>query len=141
MRRYYVAYSNNAKERKDAIVSGLQSENSKAFLELRDKYANESLEEFVMNKNETEKIIEYHDEIVQKLDPIYMEPEHNFVKAHFYAPSKRIFGNEADTYWINTLVLWVITLATYFLLYFRILRRLLDSGDALMGKKHKSSIS
>ena len=141
MRRYYVAYSNNAKERKDAIVSGLQSENSKSFLELRDKYANESLEEFVTNKNETEKVIEYRDEIVQKLDPIYMEPEHNFVKAHFYAPTKRVFGNEADTYWINTLVLWVITLATYFLLYFRILRRLLDSGDAAMGKKHKSSIS
>ncbi len=141
MRKYYVAYSNKAKEKKDALISGLQSENSKAFLELRDKYANEALEEFVVNKNETEKIIEFRDEIVQKLDPIYMNPEHNFVKAHFYSPVKRIFGNETDTYWVNTLVLWFITLSTYFLLYFRVLRKILDSGDAAMGKKHKSSIS
>ena len=141
LRKYYVAYSNNAKERKDAIVSGLQSECGRSFLELRDKYANKSLEEFVTNKNETEKIIEYHDEIVQKLDPIYMEPEHNLIKAHFYAPSKRIFGYEADTYWVNTLVLWFITLATYLFLYFRILRKILHSGDTALGKKHKSSFS
>jgi hypothetical protein len=141
MRKYYVAYSNKAKELKDALISGLQAENSKAFLELRDKYANEALEEFVVNKNETEKIIEYRDEIVQKLDPVYMNPEHNFVKAHFYSPVKQIFGNETDTYWVNTLVLWFITLATYFLLYFRVLRKILDSGEAAMGKKHKSSIS
>ncbi|HQM68775.1 MAG TPA: ATP-binding cassette domain-containing protein [Bacteroidales bacterium] len=141
VRRYYVAYSNKAKERKDALILKLQSENSKGFLELRDKYANESLEEFVINKNETEKIIEYNDEIVQKLDPIYMEPEHNFIKAHFYSPVKRIFGHETDTYWVNTIVLWFITLITYFLLYFRVLRKLLESGDRAMGKKHKSSIS
>ena len=141
MRKYYVAYSNKAKERKDALISRLQSENSKAFLELRDKYANESLEEFVVNKNESEKIIEYKDEIVQKLDPIYMDPEHNFVKAHFYSPVKRIFGNETDTYWVNTIMLWFITLTTYLLLYFRVVRKILLSGDAAMGKKHKSSIS
>ncbi len=141
MRKYYVAFSNKAKEKKDALISRLQAEDSKAFLELRDKYANESLEEFVVNKNETEKIIEYNDEIVQKLDPIYMDPVHNFVKAHFYSPVKRIFGNETDTYWVNTFVLWFITLITYLLLYFRVLRRILYSGDVAMGKKHKSSIS
>jgi hypothetical protein len=59
---------------------------------MRDNYANEALEEFVINKNETEKIIEYHDEIIQKLDPIYMDPKHNFIQSHFYSPAKRIFG-------------------------------------------------
>lgn len=141
VRRYYVAYSNKAKEMKDAIVTKLQTADAVAFLELRDNYANEALEEFVVNKNETEKIIEFNDEIVQKLDPIYMEPKYNFIKAHFYSPVKRIFGNNADTYSVNIIVLWFITLITYFLLYFRILKIILDSGDTALGRKHKSSIS
>ena len=102
---------------------------------------NESLEEFVVNKNETEKIIEYMDEIVQKLDPVYMDPKHDFIKAHFYSPVKRIFGNDVDTYWINVIVLWFITLVFYFILYFRLVKMILDSGDAAIGRKHKSSLS
>lgn len=141
IRRYYVAYSNKAKERKDVIVTKLQEADNKAFLELRDNYANEALEEFVVNKNETEKIIEYNDEIVQKLDPVYMDPKHNFIKAHFYSPVKRIFGKDTDTYWVNIMVLWFITLVIYLILYFRLLKKFLDSGDAAMGKRTISSRS
>lgn len=141
IRRYYVAFSNNAKERKDAMVTKLQAADSKAFLELRDRYANEALEEFVVNKNETEKIIEFRDEIVQKLDPIYMDPKHNFIKAHFYAPVKRIFGNDMDTYWVNIIVLWIITLVTYFILFYRLLKKILECGDIAMGRSPKSSLS
>jgi len=141
IRKYYVACSNNAKNRKDALVTKLQSADSKAFLDMRDNYANEALEEFVINKNETEKIIEYHDEIIQKLDPIYMDPKHNFIQSHFYSPAKRIFGMEMDTYWVNLIVLWFINLISYLLLYFRILKKLFDSGDAAMESKHKSSVS
>ncbi len=141
VRRYYVALSNNAKDKKDAIVTRLQAADAKAFLEIRDNYANEALEEFVINKNETEKIIEFQDEIIQKLDPVYMDPKHKLIKAHFYAPVKMIFGRETDTYWVNVIVLWFITVAIYFILYFRILKKILDSGDRAMGKRHKSSIS
>jgi ABC transport system ATP-binding/permease protein len=83
LRKYYVAYSNNAKDRKDALVTKLQKENPDAFLELRDRYANESLEEFVTNKNETIKTVEYNGEIIQKLEPIYMDPKHPFHKVTF----------------------------------------------------------
>lgn len=141
MRRYYVAYYNNAKNRKDALITKLQSADSKAFLNLRNNHANESLEEFVINENETEKIIVYRDEIVQKLDPVYMDPKHNFIKAHFYSPVKRISGYEFDTYWVNIVVLWFITLMIYFLLYFRVLKKLLDLCDSAMGRKQKTSSS
>lgn len=139
VRRYYVAYSNNAKNRKDAIVTRLQSEDSKGFIEMRDQYANESLEEFVTNKNETLKTIEFRGEIIQKLDPIYMDPEFPLIKAHFYAPVKKLFGSNVDTYIVNVIVLWFITLVLYFALYFRVLKRLLDSGGNIMGNKLKSS--
>ena len=47
-----------------------------------------SLEEFVTNKNETLKTIEFKGEIIQKLEPIYMDPKFPFIKAHFYSPKK-----------------------------------------------------
>ncbi len=141
VRKYYVACSNLAKDQKDAIVTRLQTADSKAFLAMRDNYANEALEEFVVNKNETEKIIEYRDEIIQKLDPVYMDPKHNFIKAHFYAPVKKLFGLETDTYWINVIVLWCITIAFYFVLYFRVLKKILDSGNKAMGRKTSNAVS
>jgi ABC-type multidrug transport system ATPase subunit len=137
LRKHYIVYSNNAKDRKDAIITKLQTENGEAFLKLRDSYANESLEEFVTNKNETVKTIEFNGEIVQKLEPIYMDPKFPFIRAHFYSPTKQLFGKNVDTFKINVAVLWVMTLFLYLALYFRLLKKLLDSGEAVMGKKMK----
>jgi len=139
LRKYYVAYSNNAKNRKDAIITKLQTENSENFLKLRDNYSNESLEEFVTNKNETIRTIEFDNEIVQKLEPIYMDPKYPFVRAHFYSPTKQVFGTRVDTFIINVIVLWVMTIILYLALYFRLLKKLLDSGEIIMGTKHKGS--
>jgi len=137
VRRYYVAYYNNAKDRKDAIITRLQAEDSKGFLKLRDDYANESLEEFVTNKNESIKTIDYKGEIIQKLEPIYMDPQFSFIRAQFYSPTKKIFGNYIDTYVINVTVIWFMTLVLYFILYFRLLKKALESGERYLGKKRR----
>jgi len=139
IRKYYIAYSNNANDRKQAILTKLQAEDSEGFLKLRDMYTNESLEEFVTNKNETQKVVDFKGEIIQKMDPIYMDTKHNFIKAHFYAPEKKVFGLELDTFVVNVIVLWIITIVFYFILSFRLLKRLLDSGEVVMGKKLKGS--
>jgi hypothetical protein len=104
---------------------------------LRDKYHNESLEEFAVNKNETKSFIEYKGELIQKTGPIFMDPKSKFIKAHFYSPTKQIFGKYIDTYIVNIIVLWTMTIGLYLALYFRLLKRLLDSGEVLMGKKVK----
>ena len=139
IRKYYVAYSNTASQMKDALVSKLNSENSGSFLKLRDDYANESLEDFVTNKNETVRTIDFNGEIIQKLDPIYTEPRSNMIKAHFYSAVKRVFGRDEDTFTVNVIVLWLMTILIYFALYFRLLKKLLDSGEVVMGKKFKGS--
>jgi ABC-type multidrug transport system ATPase subunit len=139
IRQYYILYSNKAQDMKDILISKFQNEDSKAFLKLRDSYANESLEEFVTNKNEAQKVIEFKGELIQKLDPIYMDPKYNFVKAHFYAPVKLIFGATVPTFTVNVIVLWAMTIILYFVLYFRLLKKLLDSGEIVMGKKFKGS--
>jgi ABC-type multidrug transport system ATPase subunit len=139
LRRHYIAYYNNAKDRKDAIVTKFQSDDNTGFLKLRDTYSNESLEEFVTNKNETSKTIEFKGEIIQKLEPIYMDSKFKFIRAHFYSPTKQIFGIKVDTFVVNVIVLWVITSLLYLILYFRLLKKFLDSGEAAIGKNLKNS--
>jgi len=139
VRRYYVAYNNNASNRKDAIITQYEQEDKEAFQKLRDDHYNLALEEFVLAKNETQKIIEFRGEIVQKLDPIYMDPSHPFIKAHFYAPVKNIFGLQVSTFIINIAVLWLITVMLYAILYFRLLKKLLDSGEMILGRRQKNA--
>ncbi|NJK97773.1 MAG: hypothetical protein HC905_25240 [Bacteroidales bacterium] len=55
-------------------------------------YHNENLTEFVRNSNELDRIVEYKGALFQKCDLIYLDPVSPFVKAHFYAPKKMIFG-------------------------------------------------
>jgi len=64
---------------------------------LKRNHHNTSLEEFVTNKNEFEKIVEFDGQLIQKADPIYLDPDSRFVKAHFYAPRKMIFNTYLPT--------------------------------------------
>jgi ABC-type multidrug transport system ATPase subunit len=133
----YIKYYNDAVSKRDALAAKINSVDSKAVIELRDMYGNKSLEEFVTNESEIAKSIKFNDELIQKLDPIYMDPKSNFIKAHFYAPVKRIFGKDVDTFIVNVVVLWLMTIILYFVLYFRLLKKLLDSGESVMGNKLK----
>ncbi len=139
VRKYYVRKYNEANASRDELVNKLESADKEGFQALRNDYFNTSLEEFVTCEKETQKIIEFHGELVQKLDPIYMDPGHKFIKAHFYSPTKPIFGLKVDTYIVNVLVIWAMTCALYLILYFRILKKVLSSGEKLMGKKPKST--
>ena len=137
LRRFYVKKYNDANNLKDAYITKLESEDKAGFQKLRNDYFNKSLEEFVTSKNETQKIIDYQGEIIQKLDPIYMDPKHKFIKAHFYSPTKPVFGYYVDTFVINVLVIWVMTFVLYLMLYFRVLKKILSSGEKLFGKRAK----
>ncbi|MEI6048736.1 MAG: ATP-binding cassette domain-containing protein [Bacteroidota bacterium] len=139
VRKYYIAYYNSANSQKDAIISKLQNEDNAGFLELQSRYYNKSLEEFVTDKNEKNKTIEYHGELVQKLEPIFMDPKYKFVRAHFYSPTKQVFGKKVDTYKVNVIVLWIMVIVLYLALYFRLLKRLLDSREVIIGNKIKGS--
>ncbi len=137
LRRYYIDYYNFADNKRNTLISKLEKEEGNRYLSLRDKHHNEALEEFAVNKNETVTIIEYNGELIQKMDPIFLDPQYPFIKAHFYSPTKKIFGNYIDTYIVNIIVLWIMTFFLYLALYFRVLKRLLDSGEVMMGKKFK----
>jgi ABC transport system ATP-binding/permease protein len=135
IRKYYIGYYNSANDQKDSIINKLKNEDNAGFLKLQSHCYNKSLEEFVTDKNEYRKTIEYNGELVQKMEPIFMDPKYKFIRAHFYSPTKRVFGDKVDTFIINVIVLWMITIVLYLALYFRVLKKLLDSGETLMRKK------
>ncbi len=93
---------------------------------LEREHTNTSLEELVTNNKTFDYYTETKGDMIQKRDPIYMDPTHPFVKAHFYAPRKMIAGVFLPTIWVNVMIIWLMTFVLYILLYFRVLKRILD---------------
>jgi len=114
---------------RDQAIMAFERTDREAFIRMKKQYTNESLEEFVRNDNEKDKIKRYRDRLYQNYDQIFYDPAHPLVKAHFYAPRKQVFGLFAGTLPVNTAVIWFMTLCLYILLYFRVLHSILDSSE------------
>ncbi|MDM8003367.1 MAG: ATP-binding cassette domain-containing protein [Bacteroidota bacterium] len=132
VRKYYIEVSRKTVEARDQAIMAYEQADREAFIRLKKQYTNESLEEFVRNDNEKDKIKRYHDRLYQNYDQIFFDPVHPMVKAHFYAPQKQLFGLFAGTLAVNTMVIWFMTICLYILLYFRVLHRILDSSEKFM---------
>ena len=104
----------------------------------RNAYHNESVEDQVKKIFEKNKIIQYNDELVQQVDPIYRDPDidgfFNF-RSHFFAPRKYFAGTYHDTFWFNLIFIWVMTLFLYITLYYELLKKLLDLPEKIKIKK------
>ena len=110
-------------------------EDKKQFLARKDRYHNESLEDFVTNKNDVDKILEEDGQLVQKTNLVYITPvKKYFLGAHFYAPSKYFFGKQITTLSANILVLWTMTLIMCFVLFFDGMKKALDFITRILGK-------
>ncbi|MFN8254989.1 MAG: ATP-binding cassette domain-containing protein [Bacteroidales bacterium] len=99
------------------------------FKKLKREYANERLSEFVRNSDGINYVKEYNGHLYQKVDPIFQIPQSNFIKAHFYAPSKKIFGRSFNTIWVNVLVIWLMNIVLFLSLKYRILKLTLNFAD------------
>lgn len=85
--------------------------------------------EFVENKRELVRLVEYKGRIYQKCDPVYLDPEERFVRAHFYAPQKYLIGGYLSTFWVNILVMWFMAAGFGLILYYRLLKRFVDKFE------------
>ncbi len=119
-------YSRTFKGAVNKINEIVQSYNLHDLQELERGNANKTLEEFVTNNKTFDYFTEYKGDMIQKRDPIYLDPTFKFIKAHFYAPRKMIAGRFVQTLWVNVMVIWFMTIILYVLLYFRILKNFLD---------------
>lgn len=135
VQQYYIKAYNVASNEKDELISKIQKDiGAEQFLELKNKYENESLSDLVKNANTLEdKILEAEGELIQRTEPIYLDPSPGtFLRAHFYAPRKAIFGKYFDTYWVNMIVIWCMTLSLVIMLYFDLLKKLIDGAENLL---------
>jgi ABC-type multidrug transport system ATPase subunit len=133
---HYRSVYKEAERNKEKRISEMTAtaELRSGYFHLLDHYRNESLAEVVTNKNDVHVIVEYEGELVQKNDPVYLEPsEAGFFGAQFYAPSKWLFGARISTLWANVMVLWGMCLLLGMALYgelFPKLIRMLPGRDA-----------
>lgn len=134
--RYYVNNYNQVNDQKEMLVSDLTAtpELRTAYLRLQDACYNESLEDFVTNKNDLKKIVEADGALIQKQNPVFLDPTGGLFNAHYYAPSKVLFGQRISTLSANVLVIWLMTTALAFLLAVDGLKKFLDFA-ARLGKR------
>jgi hypothetical protein len=117
-----------AEAEKEARIAAMTAtpELRMAYFHLLDQFRNESLADVVTNKNDVNVIVADQGELVQKSDPIYLEPVRSgFFGAHFYAPAKWFSGLRFPTLWANVLVLWGMSLALAITLYYELFPRLM----------------
>lgn len=142
LKKHYKHVYKQSEKAIDSITTSMTKtkEGEAEYRRLRDNYMNDNLESFVTNKNSFEFVVEENGYLIQKKDPIYLDPyDKNFLDAHFYAPRKKVFGMYFDTFWVNMSVVWMMTLILIITLYFDGMRKLLNIGTLikLPGKKKK----
>ena len=113
-----------ANERKDAEYQQMIDEMGQSeFVNFKQKYYNKKLADIVLNRNEINKVYQTNKRLIQKKDPIFMNPTSNFGRAHFYAPVKIVNNVKIDTLWYNILMIWLLSGILYLLLLFDLIRK------------------
>lgn len=131
LNNYYIKIFNENSDKKDKIVGSMIKElGNDNFLNLKNACQNENLSDLVTNKNELDRIIEKDGELIQRADPVYLDPESNF-NSHFYAPRKKLFGRYYDTFWFNISVIWIMSLTLFFTLYYDVFRKILEAAGEI----------
>jgi hypothetical protein len=130
LKRFYINRYNKADVEKDRKIELLTNtpEKEKQFEHHRNAYHNEAIADLVRNTMEQNRIIETNGKLVQKIYPVYKDPDPDHVidfDAQFYMPEKHFLNKNIDTYWFNLGVIWCMTFLLALALYWEILRKII----------------
>ncbi|HKK62668.1 MAG TPA: ATP-binding cassette domain-containing protein [Bacteroidales bacterium] len=126
--KYLSAFS-RVNDMKNQKISQLEEQMGAAeFTELKKDNYNEFLSALVKKETVSTKILRSGDEFVQVVDPIYQDPDPTelSLRAHFYAPEKYVLNSQISTLGFNLGVIWLFTIIFYVLLYYDVLKKLLN---------------
>lgn len=135
-----VFQENNAK--KEAMVEKALTNNPVLYNQLKNDYHNEAISDLAKKVLEKKKILEYDNQLVQQIDPIFMDPAATSVlsmRSHFLAPRKFFLGNYYDTFYYNMIVIWLFTLLLYITLYYELIKKLFDLLGKISFNKEKNT--
>lgn len=128
-----------ANQKREALVNHFMSTNAQQFNQIKDAYYNESISDITRKVFEKNKMLRDGNKLIQVVDPIYQMPEPEGIfdfRTHFFAPMKYFAGRYWETLWFNITMVWVLTIALYFVLYFDLLRKIFEAiGDLKLKKK------
>ncbi|MGM0497576.1 MAG: ATP-binding cassette domain-containing protein [Bacteroidota bacterium] len=135
---HYLKLGKNASKNKKQIHNSLVKKHGREWIrQLKRDHHNQRLAEIVTNSHEVKSMYETNDELIQKEDPVYMEPLSDWGRAHFYAPAKIVKGFKIDTLWFNLIMIWIGIAVLYYVLVFNLLKKLLSLIDRyLSGLSH-----
>jgi len=101
----------------------------------KNKYYNESLADLVHNITEKERIIEVNGQLIQQMNPIFIDPKPANAldyRTQFFAPEKNLFGlGVVSTYVFNLIIIWLMTGFLYISLYFEWLRKGINAFEKI----------
>lgn len=132
--RYYTRLYSRTNTLRDSVVRSMQGTTAQehaAFHKLKEENHNTALTKLLRTLDETENISVYNGHLIQRNDPIFQYPRSTNLKAHFYAPYKRLGNVYIATYWFNLVVLISSIFIQWCLLYFRLLKRLINRIEGL----------
>lgn len=132
LKDYHNRRFKKASEEKQAILSQFISteEKKQAFNDLRIAHENDAVSILTKNLTTEHRILEHNHELIQKLYPVFLDPEFPSgpldFRAQFYQPNKHIFGMLIPTPIFNMGFIWFMTLILAITLYFDVFRKIMS---------------
>jgi ABC-type multidrug transport system ATPase subunit/uncharacterized tellurite resistance protein B-like protein len=130
LNRFYNNLFNEANSKKEKAIYILTStpEKKQRFEYLRDNYYNKTVANLVKNTNDPNRIIEYDGRLIQKIYPVFMEPQPNHAfdfRTQFYSGEKYFAGYIFNTLQFNLAVIWIMSIILFVTLYYDVLRKII----------------
>jgi hypothetical protein len=142
LKQFYVRRYNAADQAKEKMIHERTNtaDKEREFETYREAYHNEAITDLVKNLEESHRIIEQDGKLIQKIYPIYKDPDPEHMvdfDAQFYMPSKHFLNSNVDTFFFNTGVIWSMILVMAIALYFDVLRRIIEAIEGLSNPIYK----
>ncbi len=132
LKSFYNLKANRAGQRKTEILQNKfkGKEGEMEMMEIRNNHENDAVSLVVKNTATEHRILEHRNQLVQKLYPIYLEPEFPShvldFRAQFYTPTKHFLGVLWSTENFNVIVIWSMSVFLAIALYFDWLKKLVS---------------
>ncbi|MBL0105587.1 MAG: ATP-binding cassette domain-containing protein [Bacteroidetes bacterium] len=134
LKDFYIDEFNAANEAKEAMIARMTStpDAQRDFLQIKNRYENESLEETVRNSTQSERLIVTDQKVIQRFEPIFhYNPTESFFGAPLYSSVKNVGSSIQPTTPSNMFVIWGMTILLYLSLHLDLFRKVIG----VFGKK------
>jgi hypothetical protein len=131
LKQFYAIRMNKASDLKEQLIQKMTDspESREAFENMKLRYVNQAVSDKVKNTVSTNRIVEFENELIQKIFPVYMDdhrPVHSFdFSANLYQPTKQFMGVSFNTLFFNITVIWSMTIVLFITLYFDSLKNMI----------------